>query len=81
MFSGVTMIATYEFTRPKDSLEFVGIWTSDAFDRIEVRETEGNVDNEFFGNFSIGRTPLPEPASFALFAAGLLGLVLTKRRR
>jgi len=81
LLSGMTTVALYEFTRPKDSLEFVGIWTSDPFDRIEIRETVGTADNEFFGNFTIGTTPAPEPVSLALFGIGLTGLALARRKR
>lgn len=80
LFSGVMPIAVHEFTRPKDSLQFVGIWTSSSFDRIEIHETMGTADNEFFGNFTTGVTPAPEPVTLALFGIGLGALFSTTRR-
>jgi hypothetical protein len=81
LFDGLSPVAVYEFTRAKDSLEFVGIWTSDPFDRIEVHETIGTADNEFFGNFTTGTTPAPAPASVALLGLGLTLLASRPKRR
>lgn len=80
LLDGMTPVAVQSFTRPNDSLQFVGIWTSDPFDRIEIRDTTDTIDNEFFGNFTTGTTPAPEPASLALFGAGLVVLIGARRR-
>jgi len=81
LLNGVTPVAVHSFTRPNDSLQFVGLWTSDPFDRIEIRDTTGTIDNEFFGNFTTGTTPAPEPASLALLGAGVAVLIGGRRRR
>lgn len=80
LLDGAMTVAVHEFTRPKDSLEFVGIWTSNPFNRIEIRETTGTADNEFFGNFTTGTTPAPEPASLALLGAGLVAMAASRRK-
>ena len=79
LLHGGSTVAVHSFTRPKDSLEFVGIWTSNPFDRIEIRETTGTLDNEFFGNFTTGTTP--EPTSLALLGLALGAALATVRRR
>jgi len=82
LLNGAVEVGSFEFMRPDDSLEFVGVWSTEAFNRIEVRELVGTADNEFFGNFSTGTraAPIPEPSIIALFAAGLFGLGFTRRR-
>jgi hypothetical protein len=66
---------------PDDALTFVGVWSTDAFDRIEIRETTGTLDNEFFGNFVTGDTALvPEPGTLLLVGIGLASLAVRRRR-
>jgi len=79
LLSGLSVVDSFTFTRPNDSLEFVGVWTSDSFDRIELRETTGGLENEFFGNFATGVTPIPEPSAASLVA--LIGFCLIAHRR
>ncbi|MCX6917531.1 MAG: hypothetical protein NT167_31600, partial [Verrucomicrobia bacterium] len=38
-------------------LAFVGVQCSEPFDRLEIRETSGGCDNEFFGEFYSGGPP------------------------
>jgi len=54
LLNGSTIVAVHDFSPPNDTLAFIGIWTRDPFNRIEVRETTGTGDNEFFGNFTTG---------------------------
>ena len=78
----LTNVGSFQFTRPDDSLQFVGVWSSEAFNRIEIRELIGTADNEFFGNFSTGSIAfVPEPSIIALFVAGLFGIGFARRRK
>lgn len=79
LFDGVSNVGAFSFNRPDDSLEFVGFISTLPFDRIQMVETVGTADNEFFGNFLYTRT-VPTPATTLLLGAGLLGLALRRRR-
>jgi hypothetical protein len=51
---------------------FWGVHTDFAFDAIQIRETTGGIDNEFFGTFYSGRiAAAPEPATLLLFGTAL----------
>ncbi|MCO5296595.1 MAG: hypothetical protein M9921_07045 [Fimbriimonadaceae bacterium] len=77
LLNGASTVDSFQFARPNDSAEFVGVWADAAFDRVQVRETIGGIDNEFFGQFYTGTSaPVPEPCTLA-FAA----LVIPVMRR
>jgi hypothetical protein len=80
LLNGVTPVGSHTFNGPDAALFFVGVWSSDAFNRIEIRDTTNTIDDEFFGNFLTGDRPLPEPTTLALFGVGLLGLAMRRRR-
>lgn len=85
--NGSSTVHSFTFSRPNDSAQFVGIWTDHSFDRIEIRETTGNAENEFFGQFYTGANfhshpvPLPAAALMALPLFGGIGIVQFIRRR
>ncbi len=93
LFNGATPVGSFSFNAPEDALYFAGVWSDTAFNRIEIRETAGQAENEFFGQFYTGiaaadftpPTILAGPPAFALFAFGLAGLGLlaapARRRR
>ena len=81
LLSGGTVVGSFTFSRPNDQATFVGVWTDFGFDSAEIRETIGANENEFFGQFYAGTTPIPEPGTLALLGLGLAGLVAAKRRR
>ena len=71
LYLGATLVDTFAFNGPDDELFFVGVTSTDAFDRIEIRDLTGTIDNEFFGRFLTDGTRIPEPATLVLFGLGL----------
>ncbi len=70
-----TLLEQATFNAPNDTAAFFGIWSDQAFDRVEIREIYGGIDNEFFGQFYTGTAPLAMvvPAPSPLWLLGLAG--------
>jgi len=88
--NGATAVDSFSFSKANDSAQFVGVWTDNSFNRIEIRETTGDSENEFFGQFYTGAgagafpppvVPLPAAAWMALPLLGGLGITQIIRRR
>lgn len=91
LFSGSTSLGLYSYNAINDALAtaggplgFFGVHTDTAFDRVVVRDVTADIDNEYFSDFTIGRSAIggqvPEPNALLLVFAALTALVLSRRR-
>ncbi len=80
LFSGTTSLGTFQYNAPDDvsvnsggPLGFFGVYSSISFNRVEVRDVNGNLDNEYFGNFLLGNTTIPvsAPSTLLLVLGGI----------
>lgn len=81
VYSGATSLGTFSWQPPNDTLAFWGVWTDVPITKLSVREVVGNIDDEFFGEFYTSTTPVPEPGTWAMLAAGLILVVFSGARR
>ena len=80
--SGAT-VGSFTFNAPDDVAAFVGVQSSSAFNRVEIRETIGGIDNEYFGQVYTNTTLVenPEPSTVLLMGMGSGALLLWGRYR
>lgn len=45
------------FNAPDDQPTFIGVWSGTDFDRVTITDLSGNDDDEYFGEFFVGRLP------------------------
>ncbi len=58
--TGDAQFARFEFaTQEAPEENYIGVWSREPFDRLQIRETTTANENEFFGTVSISREPLP----------------------
>jgi Tol biopolymer transport system component len=51
---GTDLVGRFEFNRPSDTAAFVGAANALPFDRVEIREVIGDIEDEYFGEFFTG---------------------------
>jgi len=54
LLNGTTVLESFTFNAPTDIAAFVGVSSTKAFDRVEIREIAGGAGNEFYGQFYLG---------------------------
>jgi hypothetical protein len=82
--SASVVVGSFTFNAPDDVAAFVGVTSSQAFSKVQIRELVTNADDEYFGRVYTSTTQVlavPEPGSAALFLFGLAGAALVSRRR
>lgn len=83
---GNVVVDSFSFNAPDDVAAFVGASSASLFNTIQIRETVGGVENEFFGQFytaaNLPRSGVPEPDPWAMMLTGLglAGGALRRRR-
>ena len=80
LYNNLDLGDAFTFNAPDDEAYFVGAWTDFPFNKVEIIET-GGIDNEFFGEFFTGSTPIPEPATLFLLGTGIFCLAGLGRKK
>lgn len=80
---GSTTVGSFTFNAPNDQAAFVGVWSTadQGFNKVQIRETTGGNENEFFGDFYAGtlaHTPLPGAVLLGMLGLGAAGLKLRR---
>lgn len=83
IFSGMTLIDTFDFDVASGGGSFFGLISMDAFDRIEYAQTNGFavIDNVSFGNAGPGAVPEPATWAFMIFGFGAIGGAMRRHRK
>jgi len=63
--SGTASVGELFYNAPNGSRAFIGVASDIPFDRLEIREVIGGCDNEFFGQFFCGISPLQQQVAFS----------------
>ncbi|OYY95519.1 MAG: hypothetical protein B7Y41_03185 [Hydrogenophilales bacterium 28-61-23] len=80
---GASHVSEFSFNAPDNLASFVGVWSDAAFDRMEIRETTGGIEDDYFGQFYTGAVaaPVPEANTYVLMllGIGLVGFIARRR--
>jgi hypothetical protein len=82
-YLGAVLVGSTVVNPVDDTANFVGLVDLGGFDRIDIVESTGTADNEFFGGFVVGSSApavVPLPAALPLLGGGILGLFAFGRR-
>lgn len=63
LFAGPTQVGEFDFNAPDDEVGFAGVWSDIAFDRVQIIDSSGNHDDEYFGEFYTAALPPSSPPS------------------
>jgi hypothetical protein len=81
-------VGSFSLSAPNDVAHFWGVQNDVLFDAVQIRETAGGIDNEFFGQFFTalriappGQLPEPHPLLLLGTAMALVSLYARRRRR
>lgn len=68
LYEGATLVGQTQFRGiPTDIVTFIGVWSSEAFSTVTIVDVTDSLfvdDDEFFGEFYTGSTPLPTVTSY-----------------
>ena len=83
--AGSNIVGSFAFNAPNDTAAFVGASNALAFDNVQIRETIGGFENEFYGQFytsppAVGGA-VPEPGTWAMMLLGFGAAGYAMRRR
>lgn len=79
LLNGSTTVGSFTFNAPNNIASFIGVQSSTPFSRLQIRETTGGCENDFFGQFYV--TPVPEPSTWSLLLLGGAALRFAFRKK
>lgn len=60
VMTGAAQLARFGFETPMGpEKDFIGVWSREPFDKIQIREDSTANENEYFGTVWVGQIPLP----------------------
>lgn len=72
LLRGGLSVGTFNFQRPYDVAAFVGVISDRWFDRVEIREIVGGIDDEYYGHFYTGNSVVGAATPESSYTLGLI---------